>query len=263
MAQMFAGSTVRPSASHMAAMPATTAAALEPSPSFWPSWFRALLSTSGEPSIMGTPAEAASSATTLTASAISGVDGSRARNEARHRPPIDGRDDRGAAVEHGVLADQEQLARSAERRHAASSTRAPGPGAATKVRSTPGVSPSAAATPSASARATHHLHVRPGVDREERGGAAVAQRAHGRHGGDRRGVPVEDGRIGGHGAGVHAHGAPLGDGAQRVQVARHDGRARGRQIVVDAAHPGLVVRRGRRRCETSLPSSRWSFRPPP
>ena len=71
-----------------------------------------------------------------------------------------------------------------------------------------------------------------------------------------RGVPVEDRRVGGHGAGVHAHRAPLGDGAQRRQIARRDGGARRGQIAVDAPDPGIVVgrrggraRHGRRRAE--------------
>src|SRR6185312_6361196 len=80
----------------------------------------------------------------------------RARHEVGEHAAIDGRHHRGAAVQDPVLAGEEQLPGRAQSRraHAASTRRAPDPGAALNVRRTPGTSPSAAAIASAS-RAAH------------------------------------------------------------------------------------------------------------
>jgi len=83
--------------------------------------------------------------------------GRRAGDEAPDRAPIDGGHDGRGPLQHRVLAREHQLPGRAHRggrgAHVSSTTRAPGPGAATMVRSTPGTAASAPATAFASAAA--------------------------------------------------------------------------------------------------------------
>src|SRR5437762_2371154 len=81
-----------------------------------------------------------------------------------------------------------------------------------------------------------------GVDREEDRHAARAQRVHAVDRRQRRRVPVDDGRIGGQRGGVHPERAPLGDRAERGQVAGRDRLTRRRQIAGNGRDPGGVER---------------------